>query len=65
MKCPTCGAPTEVKDTRYGFYRRRECYNGHRFSTHEKVVSLKAGGPRKTGHRDEAAKVETPNTVQL
>lgn len=40
MRCPTCGAPTEVKDTRplsagATIRRRRLCANGHRFTTHE------------------------------
>jgi len=34
MKCPTCDADTSVKATR-GEVRRRECFNGHRFSTLE------------------------------
>lgn len=34
MKCPTCGAWSSVLETR-GVTRRRECANGHRFSTIE------------------------------
>lgn len=34
MKCPTCGAWSSVLATR-GTTRRRECANGHRFSTLE------------------------------
>lgn len=34
MKCPTCDADTSVLSTR-GEVRRRECFNGHRFSTLE------------------------------
>ena len=34
MRCPACGAVTFVKETR-GTRRRRECFNGHRFSTKE------------------------------
>ena len=34
MKCPVCDAPSLVKETR-GSHRRRECFNGHRFSTQE------------------------------
>ena len=41
MKCPICNAWTEVKDTResgeFQTTRRRECANGHRFSTVELV----------------------------
>ncbi len=40
MKCPECGAWTEVKETR-GPRRRRECANGHRFSTEEIVTGQK------------------------
>ena len=36
MKCPTCNAWTEVKESRHGV-RRRECGNGHRFNTIEVV----------------------------
>lgn len=51
MKCPECGAETEVFDSRPGgcagtvhvkpqlVYRRRRCVAcGHRFTTHEKPV---------------------------
>ena len=41
MKCPKCNAWTLVKDTR-GTRRRRECANGHRFSTTEVVVKAPA-----------------------
>lgn len=34
MKCPSCQAWTSVNETR-GTQRRRECANGHRFSTLE------------------------------
>ena len=37
MKCPTCKAWSSVKDTR-DTRRRRECANGHRFSTEEVAV---------------------------
>jgi hypothetical protein len=36
MKCPQCGAWTELLETRKrvaGVYRRYECANTHRFST--------------------------------
>lgn len=39
MKCPHCGAWTSVLSTR-GTARRRQCGNGHRFSTVETVVGL-------------------------
>lgn len=39
MKCPRCGAESNVKETRSFEYgtasRRRECFNGHRFTTVE------------------------------
>jgi hypothetical protein len=39
MKCPECGAPTDVKETRLKddntIHRRRLCFNGHRFFTRE------------------------------
>ena len=42
MKCPECGVWTVVKEAResetYGYRRRRECANGHRFTTHEVVI---------------------------
>lgn len=37
MKCPHCDGWTEVRETR-GDRRRRECANGHRFTTQEVVV---------------------------
>ena len=39
MKCPVCGAQTEVLETRNG-KRRRECTNLHRFTTQESVVKI-------------------------
>lgn len=46
MKCPECGKPAEVLETRRskkhgGMRRRYECFNGHRFTTMETVVQLK------------------------
>ena len=42
MKCPHCQAWTTIKDTRespiFGYIRRRECGNEHRFTTQEKVI---------------------------
>lgn len=42
MKCPECGVWTVVKDVRpsdtYDYRRRRECANGHRFTTQEVVI---------------------------
>lgn len=44
MKCPECKAWTRVLSTRDGISRRRECANGHRFTTSEIVVATP--GPR-------------------
>ena len=42
MKCPECGVWTVVKEVRpstvHGYRRRRECANGHKFTTVETVV---------------------------
>ncbi len=38
MNCPRCGAPSTVLETRTqiaSVVRRRECFNQHRFTTHE------------------------------
>lgn len=41
MKCPTCGAWSEIKETKTKdngtVYRRRKCGNNHLFSTYELV----------------------------
>jgi transcriptional regulator NrdR family protein len=45
MKCPDCKAWTEVKETRQKkdgtTYRRYQCANLHRFSTHEAPTQSK------------------------
>ena len=38
VKCPTCNAWSIVKDTRNQVTRRRECANGHRFTTKEVCI---------------------------
>lgn len=42
MKCPECGVWTIVRETRksptFGYKRRRECANGHKFTTKEVVI---------------------------
>ena len=42
MKCPQCGAWSLVKQTKnsptFGYTRRRECANEHRFSTQEVII---------------------------
>lgn len=40
MKCPHCGVWTRTVETR-GTRRRRECGNGHRFTTIEVTEMLK------------------------
>ena len=46
MKCPTCGAWSLVKQTKksptFGYTRRRECANEHRFTTQEVIVPQEA-----------------------
>jgi transcriptional regulator NrdR family protein len=46
MKCPECGAWTLVKQTTksptFGYTRRRECANEHRFTTQEVIVPQEA-----------------------
>lgn len=37
MRCPECGAHTDVLETR-DTRRRRQCFNGHRFTTEETAV---------------------------
>jgi hypothetical protein len=43
MECPLCGEDTKVLESRespvFGFKRRRECVNGHKFSTKEIVIT--------------------------
>ena len=44
MNCPICNAWTQTNDTRNKgdrMVRRRECGNGHRFNTEERVVVKK------------------------
>lgn len=42
MKCPVCGAWSSVKETKesptFGYKRRRECGNEHKFTTQEVVI---------------------------
>ena len=42
MNCPECGAWTTINETSHTvmrYRRRRECGNGHRFTTEEVVVT--------------------------
>jgi len=44
MNCPECGAWTTISETRLTvmrYRRRRECGNGHKFTTEEVVVPQK------------------------
>ena len=45
MKCPQCGAVSEVKDTRLHkdnyITRRRLCFNNHTFKTKEEAIMPK------------------------
>lgn len=48
MRCPYCNTWTETKDTRVttdGVRRRRQCGNGHRFTTDEVARADPAAGP--------------------
>ncbi len=54
MKCPECGAWTDVLETKpirktNILKRRRECANGHRFTTHEQFAYFNQ--PRKKADR--------------
>ena len=46
MKCPVCGVWSIVKETRksptFGYRRRRECANEHKFTTQEILVPQEA-----------------------
>ena len=41
MNCPECGVWSRVLTTRQGHVRRRECANGHRFTTQEICIDEK------------------------
>lgn len=42
MRCPVCNVWTVVKEARdspvHNYRRRRECANGHKFTTEERVI---------------------------
>jgi hypothetical protein len=40
MNCPECGVWSEVLETRRKIVRRRECANGHRFTTIETLQKV-------------------------
>jgi transcriptional regulator NrdR family protein len=50
MKCPVCKVWSFVLSTRKGVIRRRECANGHRFTT---IETLKVDKPQKGVKNDE------------
>lgn len=60
MKCPRCGAPTQVLETRDGTLRRRECDNGHVFRTVETWVQ-NLPPRRKPDHKQPKATDENSN----
>jgi transcriptional regulator NrdR family protein len=48
IPCPLCGVVGRVLDTRWvegmsALRRRRECSNGHRFTTHETITNSLSG----------------------
>lgn len=56
MRCPVCGAPCEVLETRYRkiedyTYRRYQCYNMHRFVSKEVVTKILKGDKDEAGTR--------------
>jgi transcriptional regulator NrdR family protein len=55
MRCPHCGAPTDVKDTRITqgnqVTRKRECFNGHKFKTTEQHDNIKREETHERGSR--------------
>lgn len=68
MKCPICKAESSILETRgAGMRRRRECYNGHRFTTVETVVQLRPGytKDRREEHRSEAKALAETETMLL
>lgn len=47
MNCPTCGLPLGVRESRRHenkVHRRRECADGHRFTTREEIIATNRGG---------------------
>lgn len=74
MKCPECGAWSLVKQTKksptFGYTRRRECANEHRFTTQEIVVSQEAIDEERRNHlannkeRLESVRASRPKTVR-
>lgn len=75
MNCPECGAWSSVKETRSDktktkYRRRRECGNGHKFTTEEKVVirrvgPVQKGKPQASGETAHPAIEKTSTTGKL
>ena len=57
MKCPECGAWSLVKQTKksptFGYTRRRECANEHRFTTQEVIVPQEAIDEERRNHLED------------
>ena len=49
MNCPECGAWSLVKETRRKIVRRRECANGHLFTTIETLHKTRNQNGNNTG----------------
>jgi len=74
MKCPECGAWTLVKQTTtsptFGYTRRRECANEHRFTTQEVIVPQEAIDEERRNHlesnqkRLESVRASRPKVVR-
>ena len=74
MKCPTCGAWSLVKQTKksptFGYTRRRECANEHRFTTQEIVVPQEAIDAERRNHlennleRLESIRASRPKSIR-
>lgn len=61
MKCPVCGQPSSVLESRSPL-RRRECPQGHRFVTEEAVVRVLLNQEQR---REEARRIaRMPGTIQ-
>lgn len=63
--CPECGSKTDVKDSRPEkgkIRRRRECKNGHRFSTHESVLKARPKNLPKPKPKARVANADLPLT---
>lgn len=61
MKCPTCGQPSSVLESRAPL-RRRECTQSHRFVTEEAVVRVLLS--REQRREEEQRVAHMPGTAQ-